>query len=34
LYENVSTFAVDTDNYTPGQVAGSIAARLHELGRK
>ena len=31
VYESVATFAVDTDGRTPGQVAATIAARLHEL---
>jgi shikimate kinase len=29
-YDEVATFAVDTDGKTPGQVAASVAARLHE----
>src|SRR5206468_7556154 len=29
-YDGVATFAVDTDGRTPGQVAATIAARLHE----
>jgi shikimate kinase len=33
LYEDVATFAVDTDQHTAGKVAATIAARLHELGR-
>ena len=32
-YEELATFAVDTDNRTPGQVAATIAARLHDLRR-
>lgn len=31
LYAAVATLAVDTDGRTPGQVAATIAARLHEL---
>jgi shikimate kinase len=31
LYEEVATFSVDTDHRTPGQVAATIAARLHAL---
>lgn len=30
LYERIATFCVDTDGRTPGQVAATIAARLHE----
>ncbi|WP_375500374.1 shikimate kinase [uncultured Jatrophihabitans sp.] len=30
LYEEVATFVVDTDRRTPGQVAATVAARLHE----
>ena len=30
-YGEVATFAVDTDARTPGQVAATVAARLHEL---
>jgi shikimate kinase len=33
LYADVATFAVDTDARTPGQVAATIAARLHERAR-
>jgi shikimate kinase len=33
LYESVATFSVDTDGKTPGQVAATVAARLHDLGR-
>jgi shikimate kinase len=29
-YDEVATFAVDTDGRTPGQVAATVAARLHE----
>jgi shikimate kinase len=29
-YDEVATFVVDTDGRTPGQVAATIAARLHE----
>jgi shikimate kinase len=32
LYEDVATLTVDTDGRTPGQVAATIAARLHERG--
>jgi shikimate kinase len=31
VYEAIATFAVDTDGKTPGQVAATIAARLHDL---
>jgi shikimate kinase len=31
VYEAVATLAVDTDDRTPGQVAATIAARLHDL---
>jgi len=31
LYAEVATLSVDTDGRTPGQVAATIAARLHEL---
>jgi shikimate kinase len=31
LYAEVATLAVDTDERTPGQVAATVAARLHEL---
>jgi shikimate kinase len=31
VYDALATFAVDTDGRTPGQVAATIAARLHEL---
>jgi len=31
LYAAVATLTVDTDGRTPGQVAATIAARLHEL---
>ncbi|MBN9620013.1 MAG: hypothetical protein J0H43_09820, partial [Actinobacteria bacterium] len=30
VYDELAAFAVDTDGRTPGQVAASIAARLHE----
>ena len=30
LYDEVATFAVDTDGRTPGHVAATIAARVHE----
>ena len=30
LYDEVATFVVDTDHRTPGQVAATVAARLHE----
>jgi shikimate kinase len=30
LYDEVGTFVVDTDGRTPGQVAATVAARLHE----
>lgn len=30
LYAQVATFTVDTDGRTPGQVAATVAARLHE----
>ncbi|MDP9118200.1 MAG: shikimate kinase, partial [Actinomycetota bacterium] len=30
VYLDCATFSVDTDTRTPGQVAASIAARLHE----
>jgi shikimate kinase len=30
VYDELSTFAVDTDGKTPGQVAATIAARLYE----
>jgi shikimate kinase len=29
-YDEVATFTVDTDGRTPGQVAATVAARLHE----
>jgi shikimate kinase len=29
-YDSVATFVVDTDGRTPGQVAATIAARLHD----
>jgi shikimate kinase len=29
-YDEIATFAVDTDGKSPGQVAATIAARLHE----
>jgi shikimate kinase len=32
LYEALATFVVETDAKTPGQVAATIAARLHEHG--
>jgi shikimate kinase len=31
-YDEVATITVDTDGKTPGQVAATIAARLHERG--
>jgi shikimate kinase len=31
LYAAVATFSVDTDGRTPGQVAATVAARLHDL---
>jgi shikimate kinase len=31
LYDEVATFSVPTDGRTPGQVAATVAARLHEL---
>jgi shikimate kinase len=31
LYAEVATFSVDTDGRTPGQVAATVAARLHDL---
>jgi shikimate kinase len=31
LYTAIATFSVDTDGRTPGQVAATIAARLHDL---
>jgi shikimate kinase len=31
VYDALATFTVDTDDRTPGQVAATIAARLHEL---
>ena len=34
VYESMSTFAVDTDERTPGQVAATVAARLHDLRRR
>lgn len=30
LYDEVATLTVDTDGRTPGQVAATVAARLHE----
>ena len=30
LYAEIATLAVDTDGRTPGQVAATVAARLHE----
>jgi shikimate kinase len=30
LYAELATFTVDTDGRTPGQVAATVAARLHE----
>jgi shikimate kinase len=30
LYASMATITVDTDGKTPGQVAATIAARLHE----
>jgi shikimate kinase len=32
VYADVSSFTVDTDGKTPGQVAATVAARLHDLG--
>jgi shikimate kinase len=32
VYAEVATFTVDTDGRTPGQVAATVAARLHEVG--
>lgn len=34
VYAAVSTITVDTDHRTPGQVAATVAARLHDLGRR
>lgn len=34
VYADVATITVDTDHRTPGQVAATVAARLHELGRR
>jgi shikimate kinase len=31
-FAELASFAVDTDGRTPGQVAASVAARLHEAG--
>jgi shikimate kinase len=33
VYDAVSTFTVETDGRTPGQVAATVAARLHHRGR-
>ena len=33
VYAAVATMTIDTDGRTPGQVAATVAARLHELGR-
>lgn len=33
VYLGVATITVDTDGRTPGQVAATVAARLHELGK-
>jgi shikimate kinase len=33
VYRAAATFVVDTDNRTPGQVAATVAARLHERAR-
>jgi shikimate kinase len=33
VYRELATFVVDTENRTPGKVAASIAARLHERAR-
>ncbi|MEO8888836.1 MAG: shikimate kinase [Jatrophihabitantaceae bacterium] len=33
VYRAAATFSVDTDNRTPGQVAATVAARLHERSR-
>ncbi|MDT4979497.1 MAG: shikimate kinase, partial [Pseudonocardiales bacterium] len=30
LYREVATLVVDTDRRTPGKVAATVAARLHE----
>ncbi len=32
LYDEVATITVDTDGRTPGQVAATVASRLHDLG--
>jgi shikimate kinase len=31
-FAELATFAVDTDGRTPGQVAATVAARLHDVG--
>jgi len=31
VYESLATFAVDTDGKSPGQVAATIAARVHDI---
>ena len=31
-YDEVATLSVDTDDRTPGQVAATVASRLHDLG--
>jgi shikimate kinase len=33
VYERLATFGVDTDDRSPGQVAATVAARLHDLER-
>jgi shikimate kinase len=33
-YRAAATFTVETDNRTPGQVAATVAARLHERAHK
>lgn len=33
-YRAAATFVVETDNRTPGQVAATVAARLHERARR
>jgi shikimate kinase len=34
VYAQLATFAVDTDHRTPGQVAATLAARLHALAAR
>jgi shikimate kinase len=34
VYERLATFTIDTDGRTPGQVAATLAARLHERERE